>query len=257
MDLSTKFADFELQGESKSDIKPNPETDKIFNDLFKDDFESSVNDKQDTKTEADLEENNFNDVQRNNHEESGLDSDTLFKNLFADDFAEEGDKQSEDKNNDAGIEKGNQELTSEEKDLIQKETGWPNVIIDEIISMEQYNIYKNAELHYAEIDGRPCLVKNIDMDYIDSKTGKTNFELMTEGKSPYDSKTGEKIELHHMNQDFNAPFAELCENSDHGGNNYSVLHPNDCESWRQDPEKNNQYNNHQRPDHWQERAKEE
>ncbi|MBE5882782.1 MAG: hypothetical protein E7289_10835 [Lachnospiraceae bacterium] len=147
-------------------------------------------------------------------------------------------------------------LTDEEKEKIKEETGWSDEIIDHIENMEQYEIYKNAGLHEAEIDGRKCLVKDIDMDYVDPKTGMTNRELMAKGRSPIDSKTGEKIELHHMGQDPDSPFVELCENSEHGDGNHSVLHPKNEDSWRNNPELKNQYNNVDKPNHWKERAKE-
>ena len=147
-------------------------------------------------------------------------------------------------------------LTETEEAKIIDETGWSTEIVDCIESIEQYEIYKNAELHEAVIGGRKCLIKNIDMDYVDPKTGMTNRELMEKGRSPIDAKTGEKIELHHMGQDFNSPFAELCENSEHGDGKDGMLHDKKVESWRNDKNKLNQYNNIQRPNHWIARAKE-
>lgn len=147
-------------------------------------------------------------------------------------------------------------LTEDDKKYIKEETGWSDEIVETIKSMDQYEIYKNAELYEGEIDGRKCLLKKIDMDYVDPKTGLTNRELMEKGRSPIDSKTGEKLELHHMGQNFDSPFAELTENTEHGDGNHSILHDMKSESWRQDPEKSKQYNNVQRPNHWRERAKE-
>lgn len=149
------------------------------------------------------------------------------------------------------------ELTEKEKAFIVKETGWSDEIVNSIQkSMEQYEVYKNAGLHEAEIDGRKCLVKDIDMDYTDPKTGLTNRELMEKGRAPIDAKTGEKIELHHMGQDFDSPLAELCENSEHGDGKDGILHDKKVESWRQDSEKSKVYNNIERPNHWKARAKE-
>lgn len=147
-------------------------------------------------------------------------------------------------------------LTDEEKLRIKKETNWSDEIIDHIENMEQYEIYKKADLHEEDIDGRKCLVKNIDMDYVDPKTGLTNRERMKNGMPPIDSKTGEKIELHHMGQEADSPFAELCENSEHGDGNHSTLHPKTGESWRQDSKLKNHYNNVEKPNHWVERSKE-
>ena len=52
------------------------------------------------------------------------------------------------------------------------------------------------------------------------------------------------------------PFAELCANSEPGDGKDAILHDRKVESWRQDPERKNQYNNVQRPNHWKARAKE-
>lgn len=146
-------------------------------------------------------------------------------------------------------------LSDKQKVQIKEETGWSEEIVEHIDNMDQYDIYKGADLHELEIDGRKCLCKNIDMNFVDPKTGKTNKELMEQGKAPIDSKTGEKIELHHMQQDFEGPFAELTS-TEHGGINDTILHDKNKESFRNDPEKNNQYNNIDRPNHWKERSKE-
>lgn len=150
--------------------------------------------------------------------------------------------------------KEKQGLTRLEKLQIKIETRWQDAIVDHIESKEQHEIYKNAGLREVEINGRPCLCKEIDMDYIDPKTGMANRELMAKGRSPIDVKTGERIELHHMGQGYDAPFAELCADSEHGDGNYSVLHTKSEGSWRNDPELKNQYNNIDRPDHWKARA---
>ena len=147
-------------------------------------------------------------------------------------------------------------LTDAEKEIIKHEQNWSDEIIDHIDSMEQYAIYKDADLHEMEIDGRKCLVKNIDMDYVDPKTGMTNRERMKLGRAPIDSKTGEKIELHHMGQSYDSPFAELCENSEHGDGNHFVLHPNGEGSWRNNPKLDNRYKNIEKPNHWTTRATE-
>ena len=148
------------------------------------------------------------------------------------------------------------DLSDEERLIIKKETNWSDEIIDYIKNMKQYEIYKKADLYEVIIDGKKCLVKNIDMDYVDPKTGLTNRELMERGRAPYDSITGEKIELHHMNQEYDAPLVELCENSEHGDGNDPILHPKKGESWRKDPELKGNYENKDRPNHWKERSRE-
>lgn len=146
-------------------------------------------------------------------------------------------------------------LSKEQKSRIKKETGWSDEIIDRIQNWEQYEIYKNAGLHEENVNGRPCLLKDIDMDYIDEKTGMSNRELMEKGRSPIDAKTGEKIELHHIGQEFDSPFAELCENSEHGDGNHRTLHTKNEDSWRNDQDQYNQYQR-EKKEHWKTRAQE-
>lgn len=169
----------------------------------------------------------------------------------------ESSKENKEVNNTSETENQKEGLTQQEKEKIKKETGWSDEIINHIENMDQYEIYKNANLHEAEINGKKCLVKNIDMDYVDPKTGLTNRELMQKGRSPIDSKTGEKIELHHMGQDKDGPFAELCENSEHGDGNHSILHPKTDGSWRNEDGANANYDKVERPNHWKARAQEE
>ena len=127
---------------------------------------------------------------------------------------------------------------------------------DHISSVEELEVYQNAGLKETEVDGRTCLVReDIDMDYVDPKTGMTNRQLMEEGRPPFDAKTGEQIELHHIGQEYDSPLAELTADSEHG-EHYSTLHTKAEESWRSDNTKENYYNNHHRPDHWKARAKE-
>lgn len=138
---------------------------------------------------------------------------------------------------------------------INEKSEYSDEVNEKISSVEELEIYQNVNLKEENIDGRVCLVRdNIEMDYVDSKSGMTNQELMEKGRAPYDAKTGERIELHHIGQDFDSPLAELTEDSEHG-QYYSALHTKEGESWRNDSEKNNRYNNVERPGHWKARAK--
>lgn len=132
---------------------------------------------------------------------------------------------------------------------------WDSRITDNIDNSRQLDIYKNANLRQAEINDRPCLVKDIDYDYVDEKTGMTNRELMAKGRSPIDAKTSEKIELHHMGQNYDSPFAELTENSEHGDGNHKILHPKNIESWRNDDALKREYQK-EKINHWITRSKE-
>ena len=151
-----------------------------------------------------------------------------------------------------------EETDKEETDRseIYEKSEYSDEVNDKIASVEELEIYQKAGLRETVVDGRICLVRDdIDMDYVDVKTGCTNRELMEKGRAPYDAKTGEQIELHHIGQDYDSPLAELTSESEHG-KQYAALHSKESESWRNDAKKNNEYNNHCRPNHWKARAKE-
>ena len=142
-----------------------------------------------------------------------------------------------------------------EKEQVQRDTGWSDTVVDHIDTMEQYeDVLSKAGLEEKEVDGKTCLVKEIDPNYQDPKTGKTNLERMENGRAPIDSQTGEKIELHHLGQDKDGPLAELCENSEHGDGHHKILHPQIEGSWRNEPGAMEAYDR-ERSDHWRERAK--
>ena len=154
-----------------------------------------------------------------------------------------------------GEEESTEEFSEKDREELKSETGWSDEIVDSIDTKEQAEIYKNADLHESNINGRECLVKDIDYDYVDEKSGMTNRERMALGRSPYDSKNGEKIELHHMGQDYDSPFAELDENSEHGDGNHSILHPTTEGSWRNDEGLESQYNS-EKQKYWKARSEE-
>ena len=139
-------------------------------------------------------------------------------------------------------------LTDEEKQKIKDETGWSDEIIDAIRSMKEYEIYKNAGLQEAEINGRKCLVRSdIDWEQKDSM-GRTNKERAEAGLSPL-NKNGEIIELHHIGQKNDGPLAELTADEHRSKDNYSVLHDTKKESEIDRIEFNNE-----RSEHWKNRA---
>lgn len=114
-------------------------------------------------------------------------------------------------------------LTDIEKKKIKEETGWSDEIVDNIDSMEEYEIYKNAGLKEVEIGGKPALIRDdIDWDQTDEK-GKTNAERIKEGKPPLD-KDGNAIQLHHIGQHADSPLAELTLDEHRRGGNDGILH---------------------------------
>jgi hypothetical protein len=149
------------------------------------------------------------------------------------------EKEAVQRNNEGAVTpetKINEGLTDEEKAKIKEETGWSDEIIENIQSMKQYEILKNAGLKEIEINGRKCLIKeNIDLDYKDDD-GISNRDRIARGLAPLDSKTGKPIELHHLGQKADSPLVELTEEehrtgiSEDGTKNQSIWHDNTKET---------------------------
>lgn len=130
------------------------------------------------------------------------------------------------KTEDSGEKKG---LTKEEKKEIKEATGWSDKIIDAIGSMNEAEIYIDAGLQEAEINGKKCLLRNdSDMEQTD-EDGISNRERMERGRPPI-TKDGQEIELHHIGQKPDSPLAELTTQEHRGVGNDTVLHDKNKES---------------------------
>ena len=115
------------------------------------------------------------------------------------------------------------ELTDEERQKIKDETGWSDEIVNAIRSMEEYQIYKDAELVEADVGGKKGLIRSdINWDQVDEK-GRTNRERVERGLSPL-AKDGQVVELHHIGQHADSPLAELTAKEHRGNGNDVVLH---------------------------------
>lgn len=79
---------------------------------------------------------------------------------------------------------------------------------------------------------RPALIIRIDPYCCDS-LGVSNLTKMLSGKAPIDATTGETIDLHHIGQRYDSPFAELPHMIHNSDGNYSILHTSTV-SWRND-----------------------
>ena len=162
-------------------------------------------------------------------------------------FLEQGKDNLKETETDENVKEG---LTDEEKAKIKEETGWSDEIVDAIGSWKEYEIYKNANLVEAEIDGKKCLIRNdIDWNQKD-EMGRTNKERAEQGLSPI-NKDGKVIELHHIGQHSNSPLAELTQEEHRGKGNDGILHDKTKES-----EMNRQAFAEERSDHWSARAQE-
>ncbi|ATV59246.1 HNH/ENDO VII family nuclease [Fusobacterium pseudoperiodonticum] len=162
-------------------------------------------------------------------------------------FLEQGNHSVKETETDENVKEG---LTDEEKTKIKEETGWSDEIVDAIGSWKEYEIYKNANLVEAEIDGKKCLIRNdINWNQKD-EMGRTNKERAEQGLSPI-NKDGKVIELHHIGQHSNSPLAELTQEEHRGKGNDGILHDKTKES-----EINRQAFAEERSNHWSARAQE-
>lgn len=127
-------------------------------------------------------------------------------------------------------------LSLEEKVLLQDETGWSDKIIDAIKTPEEADVYKdaglkdvNGNLERTDIDWNAKIPQDkIDRmrslygdEVADQWSGKTNMDLIKEGKAPY-GPDGERINLHHIGQKPDSPLAELTD-TEHKTND-GILH---------------------------------
>lgn len=140
------------------------------------------------------------------------------------------------------------ELAPEEKEELTEK--WGEQIASAVGSVEEAKIYEKAGLERETVAGREVLVKtDIDLDQIDPGRGWTNLERMERGWPPLD-KNGKPIELHHIGQKNDGPFAELTDAEHRKNGNFSVLHP------RQDGSEIDRpyFGNVIKPGHWRARA---
>lgn len=114
-------------------------------------------------------------------------------------------------------------LTMNQVAIIQKESHYPVEVITRFNSMEQYEICKSAGLTAKMVNGKTALVRQIDLNYVDELTGKTNLQLMQEGYAPYDP-TGQKYQLHHIGQRNDSPLAILTQAEHTGSGNDKIWH---------------------------------
>lgn len=115
-------------------------------------------------------------------------------------------------------------------DEIQKLSPYSEKITPYIRNVEELNKYLELSLKEGFIT-RPTLLIDIDINYR-VNGGLTNLEKMSKGNPPYDYKTGKVIELHHIGQHYDSPFAELPQLIHGGTGVFSIFHNLQIESWR-------------------------
>lgn len=111
-------------------------------------------------------------------------------------------------------------LTMNEAALIQMDSNLPIDVISQIHSVDEYMVYKSANLKPVMVNGKTALIQNIDLNYVSNLpdgTEVTNLVRMQKGYAPLDPTTGKAYQLHHIGQKADGTLAVLTE-SQHQGN---------------------------------------
>ena len=115
-------------------------------------------------------------------------------------------------------------LKMNEVAAIQKESKYPLDVIKGFQSKEQYEICKNAGLSTKMINNQNALIRDIDLNYLDPKSGLTNLERMKKGLSAIEPATGKAYELHHVGQNMDSTLAILTQAEHRLGGNQAINH---------------------------------
>lgn len=125
-----------------------------------------------------------------------------------------------------------------------------------IYNENDYSIYLEAKLISKWITRWALIKTNLNIDLIHLTSGKSNKDLIESGQSPFNHELDvDPIELHHMQQKYEAPFVELTPDEHRRKGNDPKLHQSPSPSWRKERKKVNAFNN-ERTAHWQARLKE-
>lgn len=182
-----------------------------------DDIESNLESKYDTYVEdkelSSFEKGKATDVNENDSNADELDFEV---DNYYNDYVEHREKEDSPENLEDG-------LTEIEKEKLKEETGWSDEILDSTRSIEEVEIYKNADLKEEEINGKKCLIRNYIAMEQEDEFGRTNKERMENGNAPL-TENGEIVELHHIGQKQDSPLAELTTQEHRGKGNDTILH---------------------------------
>lgn len=115
---------------------------------------------------------------------------------------------------------------------IDEDSPYSDQITSAINHYDELCLYNNLKLKEAYVN-RPALIKDIDWDLFITTENMTNRDLVKKGISPYayDDKDG-KIEIHHIGQEYDAPFVELTVKEHMKQGNSRILHKETHNSWR-------------------------
>lgn len=122
---------------------------------------------------------------------------------------------------------------------IKKHSSFTQHINCFIHSVKELQIYQQSKLKETVVT-RPSLIMDIDLNYC-TPTGETNAQRLTQGLAPYDAATGSVIDLHHIGQRYDSPFAELPHSIHNAPGISGLLHHVRKPSWRRNPELTKRY----------------
>ncbi len=104
-------------------------------------------------------------------------------------------------------------LPTQEAAAIQMKTHFPSEVISQFRSMEEFEVFQNANLYAEMVNGKIALVRDdIDMYNIVDEMGRNNLERMTKGLSPIgidDAGNAFKYELYYIGQETDPTLAVL------------------------------------------------
>ena len=158
-----------------------------------------------------------------------LDDNNAHEGEHDDEKDEDGDKEDDEEEDDKDGKSKSQEASENDepdeatKAEVREKSEYSDEINDNIKSTDELEVYQKAGLKEEKIDGKACLVRDdIDWDQKD-EFGRTNRERVDEYLSPI-NKSGDTVELHHIGQKDDSPFAELTMEEHRGKDNDTILH---------------------------------
>ena len=145
------------------------------------------------------------------------------------------------------------EKSAYQRNMIEQDSPFSDEINLRINTYEELWLYCSLELSEAAVTRR-SLIRRVDPDLFVTSKGKTNFELMKDGHPPYayDAEDG-VIELHHIGQDKDGPFAELTHSEHMMHGNSQRLHKDLGNSWRNEANSETVFGK-ERSNYWKKRA---
>ena len=117
-----------------------------------------------------------------------------------------------------------------QKEKLDQISPYSSDITSFIRTIDELKMYVSLQLRESFLT-RPALVADIDPELWIESEKATNLELMAKGRAPYafDAPEG-RIDLHHIGQDYSAPFAELT--LEQHEQRSRLLHSSGEPSWR-------------------------